>query len=258
MVLLRQPADLQNGQVLTATGTTTTAWSTPSSTSAPDATSSTKGILELTGDLAGTATAPVVARLNGITAPASGPTNGQVLTATGTTTTAWSTPAAVADATTVSKGVVELAGDFGGTAASPQVAKINGVAVPSSAPSNGQVLTATGTATSTWSTPSGGSVSDATTSSKGIVELAGDLAGTAASPVVAGINGITAPATPPTVGQVLTATSTTAAAWSTPASASSNGVMPGYIYLDSYSLGSDDANLTQAMSDASSDLSPND
>jgi hypothetical protein len=61
-------------------------------------------------------------------------------------------------------------------------------------------------------------VSDATTTSKGIVQLTGDLAGTATSPSVAKVNGIAVTGTP-TSGQVLTASSGTAAAWSTPASA---------------------------------------
>jgi hypothetical protein len=40
----------------------------------------------------------------------------------------------LADATTTTKGQVQLASDLAGTAASPLVAKINGIAVPSSAP----------------------------------------------------------------------------------------------------------------------------
>lgn len=63
------------------------------------------------------------------------------------------------------------------------------------------------------------SATDASTSSKGLVQLAGDLAGTATSPQVAKIKGIALSGTP-TVGQVLTATSGTAAAWSTPTGSS--------------------------------------
>lgn len=56
-------------------------------------------------------------------------------------------------------------------------------------PTSGQVLSYNGTGLS-WSTPSTGSaVSDATPTSKGIVQLAGDLAGTAASPTVPGLAG---------------------------------------------------------------------
>lgn len=58
---------------------------------------------------------------------------------------------------------------------------------------------------------------DATTSSKGIVQLAGDLAGTAASPTVAKVNGVTVSGTAAS-GNVLTASSATAASWQAPAS----------------------------------------
>lgn len=65
----------------------------------------------------------------------------------------WATVAGASDATTSAKGIVQLAGDLTGTAALPSVAKINGVTLPASAPSNGQVLTATGASTTAWSSP---------------------------------------------------------------------------------------------------------
>lgn len=56
-------------------------------------------------------------------------------------------------------------------------------------PADGQALTYTGGALG-WSTPSGsGSIPDATTTSKGIVQLTGDLGGTAAAPTVPGLAG---------------------------------------------------------------------
>lgn len=57
---------------------------------------------------------------------------------------------------------------------------------------------------------------DATTTAKGVVQLAGDLGGTAAAPSVLKVNGVTVSGTP-TNGQVITASSGTAAAWATPA-----------------------------------------
>lgn len=58
----------------------------------------------------------------------------------------------------------------------------------------------------------GGSVSDATTGTKGIVQLAGDLAGTAASPTVAKVNGVAVSGTA-VAGQSIVATSASAASW---------------------------------------------
>jgi hypothetical protein len=57
----------------------------------------------------------------------------------------------------------------------------------SSSATAGQILSTDG-ANLTWATPSGsGSVSDATTGAKGVVQLAGDLGGTAAAPTVPGL-----------------------------------------------------------------------
>lgn len=66
---------------------------------------------------------------------------------------------------------------------------------------------------------------DATTSVKGVVQLAGDLAGTAATPQVAKLKGVSI-ANSPTAGQVLTASSTTAASWATPTGGGTGGPMP--------------------------------
>lgn len=71
--------------------------------------------------------------------------------------------------------------------------KSNTVGVPQIAaagdPDDGQVLSYSGSGL-TWTTVSGsGTVPDATSSTKGLVQLTGDLAGTAASPTVPGLAG---------------------------------------------------------------------
>ena len=79
-------------------------------------------------------------------------------------------------------GGIELNGDLSGTATSPTLAKINGVTLSTSVPTTGQVLQATSTSAAAWTTPS--AAADATATSKGVVQLAGDLSGTAAAPTV--------------------------------------------------------------------------
>lgn len=68
---------------------------------------------------------------------------------------------------------LQLGGDLGGSNTAPTVSKLQGTTLNGSSPSNGQVLTYS-TVASAWvpGTPSTTTVNDATTSSKGIVELA--------------------------------------------------------------------------------------
>lgn len=121
------------------------------------------------------------------------------------------------DATTTSTGAVQLAGDLGGTATAPTVARVAGVSI-SGAPVPGSVLTATTGMSASWQTPASVSVDDATTTSKGIVQLAGDLSGTADAPTVSRVAGISISGTP-SAGAVLTATNGTDASWQVPAAA---------------------------------------
>jgi hypothetical protein len=107
-------------------------------------------------------------------------------------------------------------GDLGGTYPNPAVAKVNGISV-SGTPSSGQVLTASSSSAATWQTPSGGGGSP--TGSAG-----GDLGGTYPNPTVTQARGLksatttvsVSSATAPTNGQILTATSGTAASWQAP------------------------------------------
>ena len=131
----------------------------------------------------------------------------------------------LSDASSATKGVIKLAGDLsdttGGTASLPKVTGIQGVSVDSTAPTDGYVMLY---GSGKWKptpfldttvNPLDGYVllyssgkwkpqsSLATASSTGMIQLAGDLAGTAVSPQVAKIKGTPVAATTPTDKQFL-------------------------------------------------------
>ena len=222
-----------NGQVLSSNGSGGLVWTTNTpGGSISDADATTKGIVQLAGDLAGTAASPSVAKVKGVTLPASAPTAGQVLTATSGTATSWATPSAGGVTSVAGRTGVIVLGESDITNLTTDLAALAPLASPTftgtvitpalrvsgGSPASGKVLTSDATGIATWQTPA--SASDATTGAKGIVQLAGDLAGTAASPSVAKVKGVTLPASAPSAGQVLTATSGTATSWSTPTAAS--------------------------------------
>lgn len=62
-------------------------------------------------------------------------------------------PATMAQATTAVAGVVQLAGDLAGSATAPSVKKIDGVSLPSAAPTAGQFLRATSGTATEWGSP---------------------------------------------------------------------------------------------------------
>jgi hypothetical protein len=105
--------------------------------------------------------------------------------------------AGVIDATTTDKGKIQLAGDLGGTAASPTVPGLANKAPLASPAFTGTPTAPTATigtnttqiATTAFVTTAmtNASVADATTTDKGKIQLAGDLGGTAASPTVPGL-----------------------------------------------------------------------
>ena len=100
-------------------------------------------------------------------------------------------------------GGLQLAGDLSGSAALPVVNKLKGVELSATPPTNGQILTASSGSNASWQTLSIPDVSDATTSSKGIVQLSGDLTGSAATPRIAKLQNVNLSTTPPTNGQIL-------------------------------------------------------
>jgi hypothetical protein len=95
----------------------------------------------------------------------------------------------LSSAATAIQPTTTLAGDLSGSLPSPTVAKLQGISLPSSTPTAGQVLQATsGTATNWATVTSSGTVNNATTTTPGLIELAGDLGGTnssATSPTLA-------------------------------------------------------------------------
>jgi hypothetical protein len=108
-----------------------------------DATTTTKGVVQLAGDLAGGAAAPLVAKVNGITVPATAPTAARkIMMSSSTSALQYDdlTAADLPDATASQKGGVQLAGDLGGTAYVPLVKNINTWAVDNEPTSTSQVL----------------------------------------------------------------------------------------------------------------------
>jgi hypothetical protein len=116
------------------------------------------------------------------------------------------TPAQLPSATAAAQGTLQLAGDLGGTAAAPKVGGLQGVPVSATAPTSAnQFLGWSGTQWAAlqpaFSNLSGAATASqlpaATLSSLGAVTLAGDLGGTATTPMVDGLQGKPVSATAP-------------------------------------------------------------
>lgn len=167
------------------------------------------------GDLGGTYPNPTVDGLQGNAVSATAPTTGQYLQWNGT---AW-TPVTGTAAPSGPAG-----GDLGGTYPNPSVARLQGFPVSSTAPTTGQVHQWNGT---NW-TPV--TISTTPTGAAG-----GDLTGTYPNPGVGKVNGIAVSGTP-AAGNVLIASSPTAAAWGPPAFWPN----PNAIFLHPLGSGADD------------------
>jgi hypothetical protein len=220
----------------------------------PDATTLAAGKLQLAGDLGGTATSPTVPALAGkenssnkSTATDLGAGNpsdqlypsqkatkayvdNSIYSAVGT---------GVPDATTNAAGKVKLAGDLAGTASSPTVPGLL-LKADIASPTFTGIPTAPTPATSDNSTQiattafvqnkvNAGTVNDATTSAKGILQLAGDLDGSATSPSVVKLRGTPiSSVAPTTAGHVLTYDVNGSATWAAPANSANtiSGIVP--------------------------------
>jgi hypothetical protein len=157
----------------------------PSGAAGADATTTSKGLVQLAGDLGGTAASPTVPALAGkYVKPAGGIPETDL---DSNVQTKLNTGGSVGDATSSVKGVVQLAGDLGGTATVPTVPGLaNKISTSARGAANG-VAALDGTGRVPVAQLPAGYQADATTTSKGIVQLAGDLGGTAAAPTVPGL-----------------------------------------------------------------------
>jgi hypothetical protein len=224
---------------------------------AADASTTSKGIIKLTGDLGGTSSSPTVPglALKANTADVttflaskedvSNKSDG----ALGTSSTLYPTQNAVKtyvdsqvasgapDATSLVKGKIILAGDLGGTASLPTVPglalKANTSDVTTSLATkedaSNKSNSALGTSTTLFPTQNAvkmyvdaqvtsAMIADADASTKGKVALAGDLAGTAISPSVVKLRGTPiSSVAPTTAGHVLTYDVNGSATWAAPA-----------------------------------------
>lgn len=144
------------------------------------------------GDLSGVGDSTTVIKINGSTVPVGGSlTTGNVLQVSGAAALSYGAVNLAGGAgyitgslPTANQVVQSMGGDVSGTTASATVAKINGNAVASGTPTNGQVLTYS-TGSSQWV---------AQDISSGAVTLAGDVTGAANANTVVKINGATVPA----------------------------------------------------------------
>lgn len=161
----------------------------------------TQGALDLkatwAGDLGGTAAMPTVAKIQTTPVVITALASGNILSYDGTNWINTAPAAGAGDATAGAKGVVQLAGDLGGTAAFPTVPGL-ALKAPLAAPAFTGVPTAPTAAPGTNTTQiattafvAAATPAAATNLVSGIVTLAGDLGGTAAVPLVAKLQGTT-------------------------------------------------------------------
>lgn len=160
----------------------------PASSAPSDATTTDKGIIQLAGDLAGTAASPTVPGLTGKAATATTITAGTGLTGGGDLS--------------ANRTLAVSYGTTAGTVAEGSDSRITGAEQTA----NKGVANGYASLDSSGKLPSGQlpALADATASSKGIIQLAGDLAGTAAAPTVPGLADKVTTATTITAGTGLT------------------------------------------------------
>lgn len=220
-----------DGQVLVKDSQTSggMAWKTPSGGTVGNATTTNVGLVQLAGDLGGTATAPTVPSLANKADKSNTYTKTEVDTALSAKANTSSLSGYIPTGQKAAAGGVASL-DSSGKVPSAQLPAISSTLasltdVNASSPANNQVLAYDSTS-SKWvaNTVTSTTVTDATSSAKGIVQLAGDLSGSAGAPTVARVQGTAVSTTGPTDGQVLTYDNVTAkAVWKAPVSSGSGG-----------------------------------
>ena len=180
-----------NGVATLGTDGLVTSSQLPSITSPPDASIATKGLIQLSGDLGGTATAPTVPGLADKAAAAMTISAGAGLTGGGNLS---------ANRT--------LAVNFGttdGTVAAGNDARIAGAEqIANKGAANGYASLGSDGLVPASQLPPAVAPPDATTTTRGLIQLSGDLGGTAASPTVPGLINKAATATTISTGAGLT------------------------------------------------------
>ena len=149
-----------------------------------------------------------------VTYPNTHGTNGQVLSTTGNGTLTWTTTAAPSDAATSAKGIVQLAGDLGGTASLPTVNSVGGVSSSTIGTINTTVTAATNnnTVSTLVKRDASGNFSAGTITAALTGNVTGNLSGNASTATTAGNitatsnNTLTSISTLSTVGTITSGT----------------------------------------------------
>lgn len=163
----------------------------PAATAPPDASASEKGLIQLAGDLAGTAAAPTVPALANKATASTTITAGTGLTGGGDLSS--------------NRTLAVSFGVAAGTVAQGNDARITGAEQTSNkGVANGYAALDNGGIVPTSQLPAATPPPDATTLAKGVIQLAGDLAGTAAAPTVPALAGKAAATTTISAGTGLT------------------------------------------------------